>query len=418
MTDRPLFRSESEEARASAWLGRILLIRPVSFTLLTTIALAFAFALGAFFAFGEYTRKARVVGVLAPSQGVVRIVALQPGIVTVAHVREGDEVESEAPLFAISDLRVNRATEEIGPALALRLDARRRALDRQRTHTIAGFQSENASYAERLTGLERELALLDDEIDTQTRRLALSAQGVDRARALEHIGFMSPAAREREQEVSLEQASRVEAIRRTRLSLKREIAAAEFERATAKSRAQTQLAGLDVQAATLEQERMERDVQYHSTLVAPVRGMLGSILVEPGQVVTAGTTLATLIPGDALLEAHLYSPSKSIGFVRDGQEVLLRILPYPHQKFGSHRAKILAISRNPLPPTDLGFMPIDGSREPVYRIKAALDSQTVIAYGRPEPLQAGMQVEADIQLDRRRLIEWIFEPLLSLAGRA
>ena len=29
-----------------------------------------------------------------------------------------------------------------------------------------------------------------------------------------------------------------------------------------------------------------------------------------------------------------------------------------------------------------------------------------------------MQVEADVLLDRRRLIEWIFEPLLSLAGRA
>ena len=34
-----------------------------------------------------------------------------------------------------------------------------------------------------------------------------------------------------------------------------------------------------------------------------------------------------------------------------------------------------------------------------------------------EALQPGMQVEADIQLDRRRLIEWIFEPLLGLAGR-
>ena len=28
-----------------------------------------------------------------------------------------------------------------------------------------------------------------------------------------------------------------------------------------------------------------------------------------------------------------------------------------------------------------------------------------------------MQVEADILLDRRRLIEWIFEPLISLSGR-
>ncbi len=29
-----------------------------------------------------------------------------------------------------------------------------------------------------------------------------------------------------------------------------------------------------------------------------------------------------------------------------------------------------------------------------------------------------MQVDADVLLDRRRLIEWVFEPLLSLAGRA
>ena len=28
-----------------------------------------------------------------------------------------------------------------------------------------------------------------------------------------------------------------------------------------------------------------------------------------------------------------------------------------------------------------------------------------------------MQLEADVQLDRRRLIEWIFEPLLGMAGR-
>jgi membrane fusion protein len=29
-----------------------------------------------------------------------------------------------------------------------------------------------------------------------------------------------------------------------------------------------------------------------------------------------------------------------------------------------------------------------------------------------------MQVEADVLLDRRRLIEWVFEPVFSLSGRA
>jgi membrane fusion protein len=418
MEGRRLFRSEPESARANSWLGRILLIRPLSFTLLSIAALVLAFALGAFFTFGEYTRKARVTGVLAPIHGVVRIVALQPGMVVASYVREGEAVESDAPLFAISDTRANRATEDFGAAYATRAEARRRALERQRHHTLRAFEAEHASFVQRRAALGRELELIDEEIDTHTRRFALSSQGVDRARALETIGFLSPAAREREQEASLEQAARVEAARRTRLSLQREIAAIEYEMASARSRAQTQLAGLDVQAATLEQERLDRDVQFHSTMVAPIGGTVASVLVEPGQMVSAGTTLATLIPIDARLEAHLYTPSRSIGFVRDGQEVLLRFLAYPHQKFWSHRARVVAISKNPLQPAELGFSPADGSREPVYRIKAELDEQAIRAYGVAQPLQAGMQLEADVLLDRRRLIEWIFEPLLSLAGRA
>ena len=57
------------------------------------------------------------------------------------------------------------------------------------------------------------------------------------------------------------------------------------------------------------------------------------------------------------------------------------------------------------------------AREPLYRITVALDAQTVQAYGRGQPLVAGMQLDADVLLERRRLIEWIFEPLFSVAGR-
>ena len=67
-----LFRKESEQARAREWLGRIVLARPVSFAFLTAFALGVGIALAAFFTFGEYTRKARLTGVLAPVQGVVQ----------------------------------------------------------------------------------------------------------------------------------------------------------------------------------------------------------------------------------------------------------------------------------------------------------------------------------------------------------
>jgi membrane fusion protein len=40
----------------------------------------------------------------------------------------------------------------------------------------------------------------------------------------------------------------------------------------------------------------------------------------------------------------------------------------------------------------------------------------VRAYGQPVPLQPGMQLDADVLLERRRLIEWVFDPIFTLTG--
>ena len=416
--ERPLFRQESEQARSSAWLGKVVLIRPVSFAFLTACAMGFAVMLGIFFVCGEYTRKARVTGVLAPAQGVAKILAQQAGIVEAVHAREGEPVEKDAVLVVVGDGRATRAMEDIGSAVATRLDERRRALLQQREHAVAAMRTEQAGLGERMAGLARELEQIDVEIAAQAKRATIAAEGVGRARRLEGIGFLSPSALDREREAALDQQSRLESVRRSRLALVRELASVEFEADTARSRSRAQLAAIDVQRASIDQERLERDLQYHAAIVAPASGIVATVLAEKGQMVTAGMPLATIIPANAVLEGQLYLPSRSIGFVRAGQEVLLRYLAYPHQKFGMHRASVVAVSRNPMLAGELGFTPIDGTREPLYRVKVALEAQAIRAYGRLEPLQPGMQVEADILLDRRRLIEWVFEPLLGLAGRA
>src|SRR5258708_17058595 len=134
MTGESVFRQESEQARATAWLGRVVLIRPLSFTLLTACALGFAVALAIFFVFGEYTRKARVSGILAPAQGVVKILAQQSGIVEAVHAREGAQVEKDAPLVILGDGRAGRGSEEIGSAVTSPLAGRQRAFAHPRRH--------------------------------------------------------------------------------------------------------------------------------------------------------------------------------------------------------------------------------------------------------------------------------------------
>jgi membrane fusion protein len=417
MTKRPLFRSESQEARANAWLGRVILTRPLSFTFLVGAAIAFAIGLAVFFTFGEYTRKARVTGVLAPASGVVRIIAQQSGVVEALHAAEGREVRRDAPLLVLGDARAAAGDREAGAAVAQRIHERGAALAKQRERTIAAMEAEQASMLERTARLEREIGQVDLEIAQQRSRHELALHGVGRAQGLETVGFLSQAAVDRERDAAFEQSSRLQSLRRSRMALEREQAAALQDSRLARSRAQVQLAALDAQAAATEQEQVERGLQYRATIVAPADGTVATVLVERGQMVTAGTPLLAIIPAGSTLEAHLYAPSRSIGFMHAGQPVLLRYLAYPHQKFGMHRANVIAVSRNPMPPNELGFTPLDGSREPLYRIKAQLDAQSIAAYGRLEALQPGMQVEADILLDRRRLIEWIFEPLLGLAGR-
>lgn len=413
----PLFRIESEEARERAWLGRIILVRPVSFALLTAMALGIALALAAFFVLGEYTRKARVTGIISPAAGVVRVIAPQSGIVEAIQISEGASVFKDAPMMRLADGRAGGSTQDVGSAITARLIERHRALARQREFTMAAMLTEQSALSHRQSGLAKELAQLDAEIFSQAQRTMLAQEGLQRAYRLESIGFLSAAGLDRETDTALDHESRLGAARRTRLALARELATLDFEIDAARARANAQLASLDVQRATIDQEGIERGLQYRAQIVAPSSGIVATVLVESGQTVTSGMPLATIIPSNARLEAHLYAPSRSIGFVRAGQEVLLRYLSYPHQKFGSHKAHVLAVSRNPMLPSELGFTPIDGSREPLYRIKVALDAQSITAYGKQEPLQAGMQIEADILLDRRRLIEWIFEPLLSLAGR-
>ena len=37
--------------------------------------------------------------------------------------------------------------------------------------------------------------------------------------------------------------------------------------------------------------------------------------------------------------------------------------------------------------------------------------------GKPVPLQPGMQLEADVLIERRRLVEWVLDPLYTLTGK-
>ena len=66
-------------------------------------------------------------------------------------------------------------------------------------------------------------------------------------------------------------------------------------------------------------------------------------------------------------------------------------------------------------PEDLD-LPV-ATKEPFYRVTVKLAAQQVETAAMKFPLQAGMQLDADLSLERRRLIEWAIEPLQSVTKR-
>jgi len=420
--DTPLFRTEVLAEQQVQWLGTVLLAPRVSHTVTAVFAVAAAAALLALLCLAGYTRKARIKGWLVPEQGVVRIFTPQAGTLVQLNAREGAEVTAGTPLAVLS---AEVQSEELGAIrreVVRRLASRRdsMAADRERQALLYARQIEDRT--RRLDAVSREQSLIVQEFDLQRARLSLAAQGVERQRQLFDSRLTRWDRLQDSQEGKLRQALSLQALERERQSLVRDRMTLEAELRELPLKHQLQMAELERGVSSLEQEIAEAEAKRQIVITAPQDGVVTAIQAEAGSTVNASVPMLSIVPKGTKLEAQLFGPSSAIGFVRPGQRVLLRYEAYPYQKFGQYEGTVASISRSAISPAELsqqlaGLTSLYGANVPLYRITVALGSQVARAYGEAMPLQPGMQLEADIMMERRRLIEWVLDPLFTLTGR-
>ena len=158
-------------------------------------------------------------------------------------------------------------------------------------------------------------------------------------------------------------------------------------------------------------------------MTAPLSGTVGALSTHPGQALQAGQTVLSLVPSDgaasATLQAELYAASRTAGFIQPGEQVWLRLAAFPYQKFGMAQGEVRSVSRTPVNPQDLpagqasSLLSAAQANEPLYRISVVLGQQHIAAYGQPQPLKAGMTLDADVVQDQRAIWEWLLEPLMA-----
>lgn len=144
---------------------------------------------------------------------------------------------------------------------------------------------------------------------------------------------------------------------------------------------------------------------------APIDGMISSLIYHEGQYINLTKPLVKILPSQTDLVAELFIPVKQSGFLRRDNQVIIRFDAYPYARFGASKARIQEISQSIL--TDAEEDKPIRIGQPYYKVLATLDKQLVSVYGKQKHLQHGMTLSAVIVGSKRKIWEWIFDPVYS-----
>ena len=421
-----LFRDEVLAERQSSFLGSIRIGRPPSFAVVTGVSCLLATALVGYGWFGEMTRKARLTGLLVPTQGTIALSVPQAGTVTDIRVKEGDSVAANQVLMTIG---IDRSTLQGDTAVlvAQNLEQRRATMRAERSIAEMQFRQRQEAAVGRAHSLESEARQAEAELDGAKRREELAKKSVDRYAELARSGFVSEIQAQQKQEELLDLVARESVAERSLIALRRDEQALRAEQAANASALQSQIVQIDRNMAALDQEGAENSGRRELVVTAPQAGSVTALIATRGQLVQPGQTLVNVVPGlpdgkPSPLEAQLFAPSRTAGFVQPGQTVWLRYAAYPFQKFGMAHGTITGVSRSPLAAQDLpsgqgqAILSAAQTNEPTYRVTVALPSQDIRTYGQVQPLKPGMALDADVVQERRRIWEWLLEPVFAASG--
>lgn len=222
---------------------------------------------------------------------------------------------------------------------------------------------------------EQQIASLEQQVEVQKNRITMFEKNIERCNKLRDQGYMSESDYQKNYDAYLS----------SKLSLH-----------------------------DLEYRLNEVKGGSNYAIRASCDGTVSALTTMTGDPVTERSLLISIIPKGAVLQGLLYVPSDAIGFIQPGQKVLLKYQAYPYQQFGIYESVVETVDKSILSPSDIKTqVSLD---KPFYRVVVTLKQQTVTVYGKPRPLIAGMLFQGTVYGERRRIWQWILNPIYSIKG--
>ncbi|MDX1391753.1 MAG: HlyD family efflux transporter periplasmic adaptor subunit [Rheinheimera sp.] len=415
MSSESLFRPEAVKQQGVKLDGDVIIAQPIKATvlvaaLLTVVALAIIFLSQA-----SFNRKETVSGYLKPDLGVARIAPQRNGTVVSLFVEDGQSVTAGQKLALISSDEHLVQGLNLSSQLLSALEQQRNNLHFRLQEYEVSYQQQQQALQDRIHNIKAQLSEIRSQQTVMTERFKLNEQRLADFNHLRQLGHISNTELNNQRELVLSMQQQQKDLQINYQAQHGQLIQLEAQLDALPREYEQQKVQISTELALLSQQQTEMSARSEVLLTAPVAGRVTNLVAELGSMAVAGKSILTIVPEDSNLYAVLLVPTRAFGFIRPGQETRMRYDAFPYQRFGLYKGEVTQYSKSILLPNEVSTpVPVN---EPVYQVHVKLASQAVSAYGAEVPLQSGMLLSADIVLEQRSLLNWLFEPILSLRGR-
>lgn len=169
--------------------------------------------------------------------------------------------------------------------------------------------------------------------------------------------------------------------------------------------------------AQLEQAQF---LKNSMAIASPIDGIVTGLSVHTvGGVVTPGQVLLMVVPTHNRLELEAYLDNKDIGFVKQGQEVEIKLEAFPFTRYGLIKGTVEMIANDSIErpgekPAKIKESDLEEKAQTTnnYLIRVLLSQTSINVSGTKVELMPGMVATAEIKTGERRLISYIVSPLI------
>lgn len=324
------------------------------------------------------------------------IASLEGGILRELLVREGQQVREGQELALLDPTRFEAQQAE-GQARRLALRGALARLQAESTGKPLVFPPEVQAAKAVLEGetdsYQARQRALGEAVDLNRRSIALLQKELGVAEAMSARGLMSEVevmrVRRQVNDLNLQMQERQNRFRQD---------------------ASAELVKVRNELSLLEEQMVVRDdALRRTTLTSPVKGIVKTIKANTiGGVVGPGAPLMEIVPiGSRVLVEARIKPA-DIGFVRTGQDVVIKLSAYEYTVYGGLKGTVQSIS-----PDAIGDPDRAGAADATYyRALIRADRTPLQAQGKPLAVLPGMTATVDIRTGQRSVLGFLMRPLL------